>query len=314
MKCPVDYVLVTPVKNEGETIGRTIETVLRQTIKPLEWVIVSDGSTDETNSIIKSYSVNYPWIRLLDLPLRKGRCFSAVVVNTMLGIANLESRHCTYLGLLDADLEFQNDYYENIMRHFAMDASLGIAGGVVVDPGEPRDRLPKNRCDVPGAVQFFRRECFDAIGGLLAIPEGGWDGVACVMARMAGFKTRLLCDMTIDHLKPRNVSQGGLIERRWQMGQRDHAVGYHPYFEVIKCLSRIGDRPWIVGSLAWFCGYVAGMIKHRASIVPEPVRQFLRDEQLERIRRTFRLMPNAFKCEMKMIFPRGEDRSAWMSE
>lgn len=306
MSGAVDYVLVTPVKNEEQTIGRTIEAVLRQTIKPREWVIASDGSTDGTNSIISGYVAKHPWIRLFDLPPRKERCFSAVVANTMLAIANLEVRDFSYLGLLDGDVDFEADYYEKTMRHFEHDASLGLAGGVVVDPGEPRDRIPRNRRDIPGAVQFFRRECFEAIGGLIAIPEGGWDGIACVMARMSGYKTRLLEELVVDHLKPRNISKGGPLKRLWQMGQRDYAVGYHPCFEAVKCLSRIGNRPWLAGSCAWWCGYAGSWIMRRASIVPEPVRQHLRGEQLARMWQAFSLPVFASKCEARSPLPRVE--------
>lgn len=288
MNGAIDYVLVTPVRNEGKSIGRTIHSVLRQTIRPLEWVIASDGSTDETNDIVRASASENPWIRLLELPPRDGHCFSAVVENTMMAISRLELREFSYLGLLDADVEFQEDYYEKIMRCFEIDPSLGLAGGVVVDPGESRDRLPRNRDDVPGAVQFFRRECFESIGGLIPIPEGGWDGIACVMARMAGYRTELICDLIVDHLKPRNVSQGGMLTRRWQMGQRDHAVGYHPCFEFIKCLSRIGERPVLLGSCAWSLGYLWSSIMRRPTIVPEEVRKFLRDEQIQRVWRTFK--------------------------
>lgn len=306
MSGAVDYVLVTPVKNEEQTIGRTIEAVLRQTIRPLEWVIASDGSTDGTNAIISGYAAEHPWIRLIDFPPRKERCFSAVVANTMSAISCLETREFNYLGLLDGDVDFEADYYEKTMRFFALDDSLGLAGGVVIDPGEPRDRIPRNRSDVPGAVQFYRRECFEAIGGLIAIPEGGWDGVACVMARMAGYKTRLLEGLVVDHLKPRNVSKGGLLKRRWQMGQRDYAVGYHPFFEVVKCISRIGDRPWLVGSLAWWCGYAGSWIMSRVSIVPEPVRKYLRGEQIGRMRHLLRLPTPALKCENQASLSRGD--------
>jgi glycosyltransferase involved in cell wall biosynthesis len=279
------YVLVTPVKNEEQSIGKTIDAVVAQTIRPVEWVIASDGSTDSTNEIVRGYLLKNPWIRLLELPPRERRCFSSVVLNTMTAISHLESTDHAYIGLLDADVVFDADYYEKTMRCFERDPILGLAGGVVIDPGESRDRVPRNRFDIPGAVQFYRKECFEDIGGLIAIPEGGWDGVACVMARMAGYRTSLLCELVIDHLKPRNVSQGSVLKRRWQMGLRDFAVGYHPCFEVVKCLSRIGDTPWIAGSFSWWCGYVSGWIANQASIVPEPVRQHLRHEQIERIKK-----------------------------
>ena len=282
-----DYVLVTPVKNEEQSIGKTIDAVVAQTIRPVEWIIASDGSTDGTNEIVRSYLLKHPWIRLLELPPRKGRCFSSVVLNTMTAISHLESTDHTYLGLLDADVVFDEDYYEKTMRCFECDPMLGLAGGVVVDPGESRERVPRNRLDIPGAVQFFRKECFDAIGGLIAIPEGGWDGISCVMARMAGYRTSLLSELVVDHLKPRNVSQGNVLKRRWQMGLRDFVVGYHPSFEVVKCLSRIGDAPWVVGSFAWWCGYVSGWVTRKKSIVPEPVRQYLRHEQILRMKQVF---------------------------
>ena len=295
MSGSTDYVLVTPVKNEERSIGKTIDAVVAQTIRPVEWVIASDGSTDGTNEIVRGYLLKYPWIRLLELPLREGRCFSSVALNAMTAISHLESTDHTYLGLLDADVVFDADYYEKTIRIFECDPMLGLAGGVVVDPGESRERVPRNRLDIPGAVQFFRKECFDAIGGLIAIPQGGWDGISCVMARMAGYRTRLLSELVVDHLKPRNVSQGNVLKRRWQMGLRDYAVGYHPCFEAIKCLSRVGDTPWVAGSCAWWCGYVAGWIARKKSIVPEPVRQHLRHEQIDRMKRILLCSKNAKK-------------------
>lgn len=288
MSVSTDYVLVTPVKNEEQSIGKTIDAVVAQTIRPVEWVIANDGSTDGTSEIVRAYLQDHPWIRLLELQPRKGRSFSSVVINTMTAISYLESKDYAYLGLLDADVVFDADYYENTMRCFERDPILGLAGGVVIDPGEPRDRVPRNSLDIPGAVHFYRKECFEAIGGLIAIPEGGWDGIACVMARMAGYRTRLLSELVVDHLKPRNVSQGNVLKRRWQMGMRDHAVGYHPCFEAIKCLGRIGDAPWVAGSCAWWCGYVAGWITRKKSIVPTAVREHLRFEQIYRMRQVFR--------------------------
>jgi hypothetical protein len=223
----------------------------------------------------------------LELPPRNGHCFSAVVVNTMVAVSYLESKNHAYIGLLDADVEFDSNYYDSVMGYFERDPMLGLAGGMVLDPGESPDQVPRNRMDIPGAVQFYRKECFEAIGGLLPIPDGGWDGVACVMARMAGYRTRLLNELVVDHLKPRNVSQGGVLKRRWQMGIRDRAVGYQPWFEFVKCLSRVGDTPCFAGSLAWWCGYVSAWFSGKSSIVPKAVREQLHREHVDRIKCIF---------------------------
>ncbi len=287
MKNNLSYVLVTPVRDEEATIGRTIASVVAQTVRPREWVIASDGSTDRTDDIIRAAAAENPWIRLLPLTPRPGRSFAAVVLNTEKGIRHLETANHAFLGLLDSDVEFQANYFEEMIRRFHSEPALGLAGGVVIDVGLPRDRFPRNRIDVPGAVQFFRRECFEAIGGLVPVPEGGWDGLTCAMARMKGYRTRLFTDLVVDHLKPRNISQGGVVRRKWQMGVRDYVLGYHPLFEFVKCVSRLRDRPPIIGALAWWVGYVSSALARRKRMIAPEVVAHVRHEQVERVRAMF---------------------------
>lgn len=282
------YVLVTPARDEEATIGRTIESVLSQTNHPAEWVVVSDGSTDGTDECVKKAARQHPWIRLIQIPPRPQRSFAAVVENTEKGIAALETDEHDYVGLLDADVVFQKDYFDKLMQRFEEDPQLGLAGGVVIDIGTPRDRLPRNRLDVPGAVQFFRRSCLESLGRLQALPEGGWDALTCAVARMNGYKTLLCTDLIVDHLKPRNISQGGMLRRKWQMGVRDYAMGYHPVFEFAKCLGRASTPPLILGAVVWFLGYVSGSVKRIPRVVPAMVVRHVRSEQLRRLSCAFR--------------------------
>lgn len=281
----IPYVLITPVRDEEATIGRTIQSVLDQTVLPYEWVIVSDGSSDRTNELVLQAATQHPWIRLLALAPRPGRSFAAVVHNTQAGIRYLKFKDYHYLGLLDADVTFQRDYFEQLARRFEADPSLGLAGGVVIDVGLRRDRFPANRVDVPGAVQFFRRSCFERIGGLIPVVEGGWDSLTCAAARMQGYQTRLFTDLVVDHLKPRNISEGGAIRRKWQMGVRDYAIGYHPAFEALKCASRLKDPPFIVGAVAWWVGYATARFQDRPRIVDPRMVAYIRHEQQCRMRR-----------------------------
>ncbi len=283
------YILVTPVRDEVALIGRTIAAVLAQTVRPREWIIVSDGSTDGTDDIIRAAVADHPWLHLLALPPRTGRSFAAVVKNTTLGIQSLQIPDYEYLGLLDSDVTFQTDYFEQLLARFTANPRLGLAGGVVIDVGRPRDQFPRNREDVPGAVQFFRRECFEQMGGLIPIPEGGWDGMTCVQARMAGYETRLFTDLVVDHHKPRNIAEGGAVRRKWQMGVRDYAAGYHPLFELVKCAGRIGEPPVGVAAAAWWIGYCTAAVQRRPRVVPAPVIAQVRREQMTRLRRTFGL-------------------------
>lgn len=284
------YVLVTPVKDEARFIGETIFSVLSQSHLPRQWVVVSDGSTDGTDEIVRVAACRHDWIRLITLPARPERSFAAVVRATERGVLALTACDYRYIGLLDADVRFAHDYFEKVIERFESWPRLGLAGGHVVDFGLPEDRLPYNRLDVPGAVQFFRRECFEALGGLLAIPEGGWDALTCARARMLGYETRLFTDLIVHHLKPRNAAEGGVLKRFWQMGVRDHALGYHPLFELVKTVSRIGDPPPFVGAMAWLTGYGAAWIARRNRIIPEELLTFVRSEQCTRLKRQFGLL------------------------
>lgn len=287
MNHQTDYVLVTPVRDEEATIGRTIASVIVQTVRPREWIIVSDGSTDRTDEIVRAAAAQHSWIRLLPLTPRPGRSFAAVVLNTEKGIRHLECGDYAYIGLLDSDVEFQADYFEEMIRRFHAEPALGLAGGVVIDVGLPRDRFPRNQIDVPGAVQFYRRECFEAIGGMVPVPEGGWDGLTCAMARMKGYRTRLFTDLIVDHLKPRNVSEGGVVRRKWQMGVRDYVLGYHPLFELVKCVSRLREPPLVIGAAAWWVGYVSSALSRRPRMIAPQLVAHIRHEQMERIRSMF---------------------------
>ena len=284
MKFDDSYVLITPVRDEVKTIGITIESVLMQTRLPCEWVIVSDGSTDGTEEIITRAASQHPWIRLLALAPRPMRSFAAVVHNMTSGIGHLNCDRYHFIGLLDADVSFSTNYFEQLICRFKDEPALGLAGGVVIDIGLSRNHFPRNRADVPGAVQFFRRECFEKIGGLIPIHEGGWDAMTCAMARMKGYHTRLFTDLIVDHLKPRNISEGGFLRRKWQMGIRDYVLGYHPLFEGVKCLSRLIDPPWFIGALAWWTGYCTADFQRRARIVDPDVVAHIQHEQSSRLR------------------------------
>jgi glycosyltransferase involved in cell wall biosynthesis len=277
------YVLVTPAKNEEALIGETLKSVVGQTVRPAEWMIVSDGSTDRTDEIVRAATVAHPWIRLLPLPPRAQRSFAAVVHATEAGVRHLDVKDYEFIGLLDSDVRFEPDYFERVLGHFEAAPRLGLAGGVVIDLGLPKNRLPRNRQDVPGASQFFRRSCFESLGGLVAIPEGGWDALTCAKARMRGYETRLLTDLVLDHLKPRNSFEGGVVRSNWQMGVRDFALGYHPLFELCKCLGRVSESPLLIGGIAWWVGYCCAVIQRRERLVPGELLQFIRCEQKRRL-------------------------------
>lgn len=280
------YVLITPTKNEAALIQQTLDSVIAQTIRPVEWIVVDDGSTDRTGDLVRAAAIRHPWIRLVTCPPRADRCFGAVVRAVEAGVQALTTGDYDYLGLLDSDVRFAPDYFQRVIEAFAGAPGLGLAGGRVLDPGVPRDHIPRNRVDIPGAAQFFRRSCFESLGGLVAIPEGGWDVLTCAVARLRGYETRLLTDLVVDHLKPRNIYSGGALQRHWQMGVREYALGYDPLFELFKCFARLHERPLILGSIARAASYYLALCRRRPRLISNDLLAHLRREQRDRLRRT----------------------------
>lgn len=283
------YVLITAARNEEAVIRYTLESMLSQILPPTEWVIVSDGSTDRTDELVKEAMLQKPWIKLIQLAPRSKPCLAARINAISHGMSHVTQTDYSFVGILDADLRFRPDYFHSVIEEFQKNPRLGIAGGMAVDVdestmvGDDNPPLPRNQLNIPGAVQLFRRECYAAIGGYRAIPEGGSDTIACAHARMLGYETKLLTHLVVDHLKPRNIWAGGPLRRKWQMGARDYALGYHPLFELVKCLSRVVEPPLLVGSLAWWLGYVARSFVGANRMLPSELVAHIRKEQLRRI-------------------------------
>jgi glycosyltransferase involved in cell wall biosynthesis len=279
------YVLVTPVKNEERTIEITIQSVINQTLLPKEWVIVSDQSTDSTDDIVQQYAAIHEFINLVRVQQgSQERSFASVVHVTGIGLKAIKSEDYHYLGLLDADIRLSPDYYEALLDHFNNDPSLGLAGGLVLDV--VNGKIIKSRQymkDVAGATQFFRRECFESLGGLVAIPEGGWDAITCVVARAKGFHTSTFPELIVEHLKPRNATHGNAISQNWQMGTRDYALGSHLLFEVLKCLVRSLEPPIIIGTGVRLVSFVWCYVTKRRRIIDSKLVRLIQNEQLNRI-------------------------------
>jgi poly-beta-1,6-N-acetyl-D-glucosamine synthase len=278
------YVLVTPARNEEKTIGETLASVCRQKHLPVEWVVVSDGSTDRTDERVREYARRYPFIRLLRLEPNNDRDFASVVFATNAGVAALQTPDYDFIGLLDADLRFGPSYFSDLIARFRANPRLGLGGGLALDVINGRyyrhRHYPKN---VAGAVHFFRRACFEAIQPLVALPEGGWDAITNVQARAHGFDTQTFEDLIVDHLKPRNSMNGGWLRRKWQMGVRDYALGYDPVFALMKCFSRAREKPAVIGSLAMAGGFMYSLVTRRARQIPAELAKRFRTEQRERM-------------------------------
>ena len=168
------YVLITSAHNEAELIENTIKSILNQQLKPVEWIIIDDGSSDNTSEIVKKIATGNSFIKLFYKKPDPRRDFSSKVNAIHLAVSKITSQDYEYLGILDADITFDSSYYSSVISKFKNNKRLGIVGGLIYDIVNGKTiPLYLHPNITRGAVQFFKRECFEEIGGLLPLKYGG---------------------------------------------------------------------------------------------------------------------------------------------
>jgi glycosyltransferase involved in cell wall biosynthesis len=279
------YVLITSARNEERFIENTINSVIAQSVRPAKWVIISDGSTDCTDEIVSYYKEKYEFIRLLRVGNNRERNFGSQVDCINMGYKLLENMNYEFFGNLDADISFEPNYYENILERFNKNLKLGIAGGFIYDfcDGEFKERLNNSTRSVAHGVQLFRRECYEYIGGYIPLKYGGADWYTEVMARMKGWQVEAFPELKVFHHRP-TASANGILRGRFHQGIMDYSIGSHPTFEVLKCLRRFYEKPYIVGALCRLKGFITAYFRREHRKVSDEFIEFLRKEQMKRVR------------------------------
>jgi biofilm PGA synthesis N-glycosyltransferase PgaC len=281
----LEYVLVTPAHNEAELIERTIRSVAAQTVRPKRWVIVSDGSTDGTDRLVQRWQQGRPWIELVCLPPRQERHFAAKVLAFRAGFERLAGLRFDVVGNVDADVSFEADYFECLLRHFEAEPRLGVAGTHYTE-GEFhsfRDSYISEQ-HVNGQIQLFRRECFDDIGGYVPIKGGGIDWVAVTTARMKGWGTRSFADRVFQHHRKMGTANSSEVQARFHYGKKDYFLGGHPLWQLARSTFQLGKPPYVVGGLALLAGYLWCWASRRERPVSRELMAFHRAEQLARLK------------------------------
>jgi biofilm PGA synthesis N-glycosyltransferase PgaC len=283
------YVLVTPARNEENNIERVLHSIITQTVLPLKWVIVSDGSTDRTDDIVKEYLPGNPWIELVRMPEHPDRQFAAKVQAFNAGYEKIKDLDYEIIGNLDADISFEEDYFEFLLSKFHEDRALGVCGTPFVENGKHYDYRFTNIEHVSGACQLFRRECFEEIGGYTPMKGGGIDWVAVTTARMKGWKTKTFTDKTCQHHRKMGTGNTSAIMTWFRQGSKDYFFGNHPLWEIFRTFYQMTKKPFIIGGAFLFFGFAwAGFRGVERPISPELI-QFIRTEQMQRLKKALKL-------------------------
>jgi glycosyltransferase involved in cell wall biosynthesis len=285
-----NYVLITAARNEEKYIENTIKTIIAQTVLPHKWIIISDGSTDKTDEIVLQYSTKYNFVTLLRKTsnINEQIDFSSKVHAINMGYEKLTGIKYDFIGILDGDITIDSQYYEKVLRKFAENSKLGIAGGIIFDQYNDHRirRSPSNLNYVSGCIQLFRRKCYEDIGGLFPIQEGGEDTIAVFTALMKGWEVKAFEDIEVCHHKHNKATRDKLKEA-FRAGRMFYALGSHPLFEITKSIKSITRNPFLFFASMRMYGYIYSCCQRQKRPVSDEFIKFLRNEQWTKLKTVF---------------------------
>lgn len=280
-----NYALITPARNEADYIELTLKSVLAQTLRPVKWVIVNDGSVDRTEEIVTKYAAVHPWIELIQMPERRERSFAGKAHAVNAGRERLAGSHYDVIGNLDADVSFDQDYFEFLMNRFAGNSRLGVAGTAFLEGDLSYNYDFVGIEHVSGMCQMFRRECFEEIGGYAAIRSGGIDLIAVLSARAKGWETKTFLEKKFVHHR----SQGGALHTglrgRLYMGRKDYLLGNHPLWEFFRGVYQMTHKPYFIGGFLVLASYLWNSVRGIPKTIPPELMALRRSDQLKRLKR-----------------------------
>ena len=278
------YVLITPARNEAAFIEKTLESMVHQTVLPVKWVIVNDGSTDATGNIVSRYAEKYDWIEAVNLPVRRERNFAAKVYAFNAGREKLTNVEYKIIGNLDGDVSFDEDHFEFLLRKFREDPCLGVAGTIFKEEGYSSETDSfEGQKHVSGQCQIFRRRCFEDIGGYFANKAGGIDWIAVTTARMMGWKTQSFREKSFFHYRHLGTAERSVAAAMFSYGEKDYYLGGHPLWELFRVAYRMVKRPYMIGGLSLGLGYGLAMLRRGKRPVSKELMKYHRHEQMRKL-------------------------------
>ena len=272
------FIIVTPAKDEAQYLQRTIDSLVSQTVLPAEWIIVDDGSVDETADIALTAARLHPWIHLVqrqeagarDIGYGDTAAFCA-------GLKSLNTNDYDFVFKIDADVVLGVRYLQVILQKFAANPRLGIATGDVDEL--VRGNLVRTRhlpMGFNGMIKGWRRTCFEDIGG---IPMGpGWDGIDCYKAMMLGWQTVTFEDedLRVIHLRPAGSSVISTWHGWTNHGRALHFIGAHPGWVLASAFHHLASPTCAFGGLFILLGFIEATLKRAQRYEDQPLREYVR--------------------------------------
>jgi poly-beta-1,6-N-acetyl-D-glucosamine synthase len=278
---PPKYVLISPCRDEAPYMRQTLDSVVGQSVRPAKWIIVDDGSTDETPAILAEYQAKHDWIEVLTRHDRGRRSVGPGVIEAFYaGYGGIRPEDYEFLCKLDLDLRLPPRYFEILMNRMAANPRIATCSGKAYNEEKGRLVAENHGDDTSlGMTKFYRVSCFVAIGGF--VREVMWDGIDNHLCRMRGW---VACswdepELRFVHLRPMGSSQQSIYVGRMRHGFGQYFMGTGFVFLAASALSRINQKPYVLGSLAMLWGWVKSAIRGLPRYENPEFRRFLRRYQ-----------------------------------
>lgn len=280
--CGSSYVLISPCRNEANFMRQTLNSVIAQSVLPAKWVIVDDGSSDETPRILDEYAAQYDWIQIVTRPDRGRRAVGSGVMEAFYaGYETINPDDYTYLCKLDLDLRLPSRYFEILIERMEANSRIATCSGKAYI--EVSGRLINERHGDEtsiGASKFYRVSHFKEMGGF--VREVMWDGIDCHRCRMNGW---IACSWDDDpelrfvHLRPMGSSQNSIYTGRVRHGYGQYFMGTSFVYILASAIYRIPEKPYLFGGLAILWGWLSSALQSKPQYNDPDFRKFLRHYQ-----------------------------------
>jgi glycosyltransferase involved in cell wall biosynthesis len=280
------YVLISPCRNEAAFMRQTLDSVKAQSIRPAMWIIVDDGSTDETPALLADFAARHDWVQIVTRGDRGHRAVGPGVIDAFYaGYASIEPADYDFMCKLDLDLRLPPRYFEILMQRMIADPKIATCSGkaYIEEHGELVDERHGDETSL-GMTKFYRVSCFQAIGGF--VRDVMWDGIDCHRCRMKGW---VACswnepDLRFVHLRPMGSSQQGIYTGRMRHGYGQYFMGTGFLFMAASALSRFNQKPYLLGGLAMLWGWTKSALQRKPRYEDAEFRAFLRHYQARALR------------------------------
>lgn len=281
MSAPQDYLLISPCRDEAQYMRQTLDTVVAQSVLPAKWIIVDDGSTDDTPRILAEYAAQYPWITVVTRQNRGHRAVGPGVIDAFYaGYQTVTPTDFEFVCKLDLDLRLPPRYFEILMQRMQANPRIATCSGkAYVEQGGRLVNEGHGDETSLGMTKFYRVSAFTAMGGF--VREVMWDGIDCHRCRMLGL---VACswdepDLRFIHLRPMGSSQQSIYTGRMRHGFGQYFMGTGFLYILASAIKKIPEKPYVAGAMAMLWGWIKSALQHQPRYNDFVFRKFLRSYQ-----------------------------------